>query len=82
MKFQIRRASYHWPDKAPCEEAKKGKGRSSWLVSIDTLEELLEFAAKHGELIISNGTQSYIGKVTEHDVHKVPTIQIYDWFME
>ncbi len=56
MKFKIRRVSkpnYGEPDEeAPCPGAVLVD--DEWWLELATLEELLAFAAEHGEVIVSN----------------------------
>ena len=62
MKFFVRRAS-QWNYKIkPCEEAKQENvpyengEEKVWMVEIDTIEELMNFQSKYGDIIIRDST--------------------------
>jgi len=55
MLFEIHRASDD-SDESPCEEARKvcrpdAKGGDYWQVEINTIEELVAFSKKYGNLV-------------------------------
>lgn len=74
MRFKIRRTS-KWDDTKPCEEAYILQGvhdpnawYQKWSIDINTLEDLIAFSKKYGDLvIITNGEKS---------------IEIYDTYRE
>lgn len=77
MKYIVRRASV-WGDVQPCEEAnqeyisyKDGKEKV-WMVEIGTIEELMNFQQKYGDIIIGYSI-IYEG---------YPDILIYDDYIE
>ena len=59
MKYIVRRASV-WGNVKPCEEAKeeyipyKDSKTKVWMVEIETIEELMNFQQKYGDIIIGN----------------------------
>jgi hypothetical protein len=65
VKFRIYRTSFYCAPAEPCEEAFQESGL--WFVEIATLEELIAFSAKHGDLVFH----------AEGD-----TIEIYDDYRE
>ena len=74
MRFRIRRTS-NYGDTPPCEEAYTVPGEINpekwwcdWYVNINTLEELLAFNKKHGDLVLM--------------IRNEPTIEIYDTYRE
>lgn len=77
MKYIVRRASVRGNVK-PCEEAKqehityKDGNENVWMVEIETIEELMNFQQKYGDIII--------GTSIIYDGH--PDILIYDDYIE
>lgn len=77
MKYIVRRASV-WGGVKPCEEAKqeyipyKDGKEKVWMVEIGTIEELMDFQQKYGDIIIG---YSIIYK-------GYPDILIYDDYIE
>jgi hypothetical protein len=59
MRFEISRTS-NWHGEKPCEEAKPGpetsRGRATWWVDLDSLEDLLSLSVKYGELVVNENT--------------------------
>lgn len=51
MEFSIRRTSTYWRKEPPCDEAVKKD--SDWVVQINTLEDLVNFSHKYGQLILN-----------------------------
>ena len=76
MKFIVTRTSM-WSEKSPCEEAKRDsivegdKTYDVWSIEINTIEELIDFADKHGDIIIED---SFYREYKE--------IEIYDTWRE
>lgn len=71
MEFYTERTSASTWYKQPCEEAKEIK-RGEYTIEINTLEQLLDFVNKYGEVIIF--PKDYRGSL--------PTIEIYDGWRE
>jgi hypothetical protein len=72
MQFRVWRT---YPDSSgnpPCEGAKKVDDSMLWAIEINTLEDLLAFSRKHGEIIVGSNPK----------VHENPTIEIYDYYRE
>lgn len=66
MEFVVTRTSI-WGDKKPCEEAYQVG--ELWKVNIESLEELIKFKEKYGEIILT-------------DDYDTPSIEIYDYYRE
>ena len=76
MKFLVQRTS-GWKDrsKKPCEEAelyKEDRRWTLWIVEIATIDQLVKFCDKYGEVVIM---PKDIGE-------PYPTIEIYDDYRE
>jgi hypothetical protein len=78
MKFIVSRTSIWGDDEKPCKEAKQekltwcGETENCWVVEINTLEDLIKFYKKYGDLILE-----------ESDVKEAPIkIEIYDTYRE
>ncbi len=55
MNFRIHRTSDSlYPEKPPCEESYKDN--EEYYIEISSLEDLIDFADKHGDLVISRGS--------------------------
>lgn len=70
MKFIVTRTSNDYcgnHDKKPCDEA-IFNGSYDWLIEINSLEELMEFKNKYGNIIIK----------TIYTDQEYPIIEIYD----
>ena len=67
MEFVITRTSL-WNNKKPCEEAYQED--DIWKVKIESLENLVKFQEKYGEIIITK------------DFNGNPEIEIYDYYRE
>lgn len=86
MRYFIERASERWDNQctdAPCEGAIAGSWtieleggiteKLKWVIDIDTLEELMEFIKREGEIVISPA-QPKRGAIYPH-------IVIYDGYL-
>ena len=78
MTFHIYRASYLPSDKKPCEEAeeiligsKSGLAVRVYRLEINSLDELMDFINKYGDIVIYKGSSS-----------ESPKIVIYDDYLE
>lgn len=88
MEFKVTRTSFLLCNPKPCEEAKKQD--DAWFVEIDTLEDLLNFTEKHGDIILSceipRSVEAEIqgGKIlrTVYEAPRVFEIEIYDDYRE
>lgn len=69
MKFIARRTSKGLGE--PCEEAEWDSHLRDWVIEINSLEKLLEFQRKHGNLIIKESLK-----------YSELTIEIYDSWRE
>lgn len=75
--FEIRRRSNIDPEDRPCEEAFRKDDK--WFVEIDTLDKLLSFLPKYGDLVI----YTHKGIFGESEVFgKDPVLVIYDSWLE
>lgn len=83
MKFEISRVS-EWHDKSPCEEAYSQEveffayegepnPQTVWFIDINTLEELMAFCTKYGDLVLRPSTWR---------IADVPSLEIYDDYRE
>lgn len=80
MKFKVERTSSRSMELKPCKEAYEGnilwigndKYIKCWYVDINSLQELLDFAEKYGDIIIG----------TSYEYGKTPMIEIYDDYRE
>ena len=73
MKFIVSRTSIWSDEESPCKEAKKetfDDNEIDWIIEINSLDELIQFSEKYGELII---TGNYKG---------LKEIEIYDDYRE
>ena len=73
MRFRITRTS-DWKN-CPCREAVFNRETQEYNIEINTLEELVAFAKKYGELVFKD--DNLYGK--EKDI---PSIEIYDDYRE
>lgn len=69
MKFQVIRTS-QWKSEKPCEEAVKRN--DIWVIELNTLEDLINFVRKYGDVVI------YESMYKEYPY----TIEIYDYYRE
>ncbi|MEN6296989.1 MAG: hypothetical protein ABFC92_03460 [Rectinema sp.] len=75
MKFLVKRTSF-WDNKKPCDEAKEedvklwGESTEAWVIEISSLEELLDFVNKYGDLIISTGATEPTFKIEIYDDYR------------
>ena len=80
MKFLIERASEHYDEVAPCEEAVYEEFYAEiwneiikrWTIKFDSAEELIEFTKREKRVVIDWNIYS-LG---------LPTIIIYDYYIE
>ena len=74
MKFIVSRTSLCDGNDSPCEEAKKEEFEDGpdWTIEINTLEELIKFRKKYGEIIL---TESVLPEIDNE-------IEIYDSYRE
>lgn len=80
MKFKVERTSMRYRELKPCEEAYEGnilwigsdKYIKCWYVDINSLQELLDFEKKYGDIIITTSLFD----------NKTPVIEIYDYYRE
>lgn len=74
MKFIVSRTSVWDSNIAPCEEAKREEFEDGpdWTIEINSLEELIAFRKKYGELVL---TASVIPEIDNE-------IEIYDSYRE
>lgn len=80
MKFKVERTSMKNMVLKPCKEAYEGnilwiginEYLKCWYIDINSLEELLKFEEKYGEIIITTSIFD----------NKTPTIEIYDYYRE
>ena len=74
MKFIVSRTSTWHSDIAPCKEAKQEmfEDGPDWTIEINTLEELIAFRKKYGELVLT------FSRIPEIDYE----IEIYDDYRE
>lgn len=80
MKFAIRRTSGPYDDEGnlglPCEDAEDRRtgpyDDEKFTIEIPDLEALIEFSAKHGQIVVSPGSL----------VLPLPEIEIYDDYRE
>lgn len=74
MKFIVSRTSVWKSDITPCEEAKREEFEDGpdWTIEINSLEELIAFRKKYGELVL---TASVIPEIDNE-------IEIYDDYRE
>lgn len=74
MKFIVSRTSVWNKDIAPCEEAKREEFEDGpdWTIEINSLEELIAFSKKYGELVL---TRAVIPEIDNE-------IEIYDDYRE
>ena len=73
MKFIVSRTSI-WNNASPCEEAKREEFEDGpdWTIEINSLEELINFRKKYGEIIL---TASVLPEIDNE-------IEIYDDYRE
>lgn len=82
MKFRLSRTTQNWSGR-PCPEAssvviKDGMGHDAkiWYVELATLDDLLAFIKKHGDIVVSEATDSYLPP------DMIFWIEIYDGYRE
>ena len=73
MRFRIKRTSDR--KNCPCRESVFNRETQEYNIEINTLEELVAFSEKYGELILKD--DNYYGKEKY-----IPSIEIYDDYRE